>query len=265
MKRILIIDDEPGSLEVMQEVFEEYTCRVYSATTGADGLVKAVELKPDAILLDLRLPDCKGEDLLKELKAKVPKSRIVIGTAYGDQRIKDALMKDGADDFFDKPIDVNVFERKVRELIGNLSEIRLLIIDDEPEFCQTFKDILVNDSETNWVVYYANSGEEGVKLTEELMPDLISLDLCLNLKGDTRPLNSGLAVYRKLKEKGFHIPIVVLASYIDSSEAEQLTQEGLGTIFSKTELMGMTNMTHFLNVLKRIALRGGYYPKNKRS
>lgn len=261
MKKILIIDDEVESLSIMREVFEEYACRVMIATSGEEGMKKVRELKPDVVLLDLRLPDMRGEDVLKKLKADDScKSKIIIGTAYGDQKTKDALLKQGADGFFDKPIDINAFERKVRQLIGNLSEIRLLIIDDESEFCQTFKDILENDTEAKWIVQTANTGVEGVKMAEEIMPDLISLDICLNLKGDTRPLSSGLAVYRELQRRGFHIPVIVLASYIDSSDAEELNREGLAAVFSKTELMGTANMTHFLNVLKRIALRGSTRP-----
>lgn len=257
MKRILIIDDEPDSLVIMRDVLEEYACRVATATTGRRGLEMIREMKPDLVLLDLRLPDTDGEKLLPEIKSKYPALKVIIGTAYGDQKIREELLKNGADGFFDKPIDVSSFEKKARSLIGTLSEIRMLIIDDEPEFCQTFKDILENDAESKWVVYTAASGEEGVRLAEELMPDVISLDICLNVKGDSRPLSSGLEVYRELKRKGFRIPIVVLASYLDSSDAEQLAREGVATAFSKAELMGMESMSHFLNVLKRMALRGG--------
>jgi CheY-like chemotaxis protein len=194
--------------------------------------------------------------MLEPLRQASPKSKIVIGTAYGDEKKREEMKNAGSDGFFDKPIDLTAFERRVRELIGNLSEIRLLVIDDEPDFCRLFKEILENDSETRWIVAVANTGEEGVQKAHEFMPDLISLDVCLNLVGDTRPLSSGLEVYKELKSRGFRVPIIVLASYIDSSEAEQLNGMGLASVFSKTELMGMRNMVHFLNILKRIALRG---------
>ena len=48
----------------------------------------------------------------------------------------------------------------------------------------------------------------------------------------------------------------MLASYIDSSDAEELNKEGLAAVFSKSELQSFDNTLHFLNVLKRIALRG---------
>jgi CheY-like chemotaxis protein len=256
MKKILIIDDEPDSLQIMRDVLEEYTCRVYTAKNCKEGIRLLNETRPDLVFLDLQLPDGRGETLLGEIKRSKPGQRVVIGTAYGDQKKKDELMAAGADGFFDKPINLVAFERRVRELIGNLSEIRLLVIDDEPEFCQLFKEILEGDTETKWQVTVANTGEDGLKKLQEVMPDLISLDICLNLIGDTRPLSNGLAVYKSIRERGFQIPVIVLASYIDSAEAEELNREGMAAVFSKTELMGMTNMTHFLNVLKRIALRG---------
>lgn len=261
MKKIVIIDDEPDSLQIMRDVLEEYTCRVYTATTAKQGMKFIEEVQPDLVFLDLRLPDKSGEDLLPVIREKYPKVKVIIGTAFGDQELKEALLGKGAEGFFDKPIDINAFEKKARQLIGPLSEIRILIIDDEAEFCQIFKDILENDIETKWVVHFANTGEQGVSAAEQIMPDLISLDICLSLKGDTRRLSSGLSVYRELKSRGFHIPVVVLASYIDSSDAEDLNKEGLAAVFSKSDLMGSANMTHFLNVLKRIALRGSYTPK----
>ena len=265
MKRIVIVDDEPDTLAVMRDVLEEYTCRVYTATTGEQGWELVEEFNPDLVFLDLRLPDTSGEVLLSKFKSKHPRVKVVIGTGYGDEKKKAELLNNGADGFFDKPIDLNAFEKKVRELIGTLSEIKLLVIDDDPEFCRTFKEILANDSESKWIVHIAQTGAEALRLTQELMPDLITLDICLNLKGSTAPLSSGLEVYQEIKKRGFQIPVVVLAAYIDSSDAEALHGEGVATIYSKTELMGHENLTHFLNVLKRIALRGSNIPKARGS
>lgn len=269
MKRILIIDDEADSLAVMQAVFEAYTCRVSIATTGEAGIQKAVELKPEIILLDLRLPDMRGEEVLKVLKAKVPQSKVVIGTAYGDQKTKDELFNNGADGFFDKPISLTVFEKKVRQLVGGLSEVRLLAIDDETDFCEFFTEMLANDSETKWIVHTAQTGDEGLKLAQELMPDLITLDLELGtvrikLGEGKKPkrIPRGVDVYRALKDRGFQIPVVILASYIDGQDVEDLRLEGVATVFSKIDLMAESNRIQFFNILKRIALRGAKNPKS---
>ncbi len=256
MKKIVIIDDEPDSLTLMRDLLEEYTCRVYTATTGREGLRFIETQKPDLVFLDLRLPDTSGEEVLKQCKAKFPQVKVIIGTAYGSDDVRKQLIDKGADGFFDKPIDLNAFEKKARELIGRLSEIRLLMIDDDNMFCNELKVILENDVESKWLVHFSTTGEDGLKNAQDLMPDLISLDICLSIKGDSRPFASGVEVYKELKRRGFQIPVVFLASYIDSGDAEELHKEGLGAIYSKSELMGAENLTHFLNVLKRIALRG---------
>ncbi|MCM8776389.1 MAG: response regulator [Candidatus Omnitrophica bacterium] len=267
MKRVVIIDDEPDSLQIMRDVLEEYTCRVFTATTGKQGLDLVGKTNPDLVLLDLRLPDTDGEVLLPGIKSKFPRVKVIIGTAYADQKKKEELLKAGADGFFDKPIDLNAFEKKVRQLVGGLSEIRILVIDDEVEFCEIFREILGNDSETKWIIHTAQTGAEGLRLAKEMMPDLISLDVYLGgirvkFEGSsTKEIPSGLDVYRELRSRGFQIPVVVLASYIDSSDAEELSREGVATIFSKIDLFVESNRTHFLNVLKRIALRGGKSPK----
>ncbi len=258
MKRVVIIDDEPDSLRIIRDVLEEYTCRVYPCTTGKEGLRVVAEAKPDLVFLDLRLPDADGESLLPEIKKSCPRAKVVIGTAYGDERVRERLLSRGADAFFDKPIDINVFEKKARQLLGSLSEVRMLVIDDEPEFTAELKSILEEDSETQWRVSVAATGEEGLRLAQEAMPDLISLDICLDAAGiEGRPLSSGLEVYRELKRRGFRIPVVVLAAAIDSSDTEVLRKEGIAALFSKTDVIGLDSVKHFMNVLKRIALRGG--------
>ena len=257
MKRVVIIDDEPDSLQIIRDVLEEYTCRVHACATGKEGLRLVSEVKPDLVFLDLRLPDGDGGTFLPEIKEKHPRAKVVIGTAYGSEKIRQHLLSRGADAFFDKPIDINAFEKKVRQLLGTLSEVRMLIIDDESDFSSELRGILEEDNETKWQVAVAGSGEEGLRLVQETMPDLVSLDVCLDTHVEGKAFSSGLAVYRELKRRGFHIPVVVLAATIDSSDAEALNKEGIAAIFSKTELLGLDNMRHFLNVLKRIALRGG--------
>ena len=77
--RVLIVEDDPANREVMQLVLETAGHRVRTAGNGAEALTCAAEEAPDAVLLDMQLPDQPGEDVSAALKACVaPPPRIII-------------------------------------------------------------------------------------------------------------------------------------------------------------------------------------------
>jgi DNA-binding response OmpR family regulator len=86
---LLVIDDEPVLQKLIQRRGEQEGWRVLSALTVRDGFNLAVEERPDVILLDLRLPDGGGCELLKKLKADARTLRIPIVVWSG---------RDGADE-----------------------------------------------------------------------------------------------------------------------------------------------------------------------
>src|SRR5262249_5522576 len=76
MANLLLIDDDPDLLPYqMRQVFPAPAHRVEIAPTGSDGLERAADVRPDVILLDLRLPDQSGLDVLRQLRdidARIP-------------------------------------------------------------------------------------------------------------------------------------------------------------------------------------------------
>ena len=99
---ILIIDDEPQIRKLLSIVLESDGYRVWSATTGSDGIALAASRKPDMILLDLGLPDMSGFEVLKELKQWYFKPIIIISVQKREEDIINALDL-GADDYIIKP------------------------------------------------------------------------------------------------------------------------------------------------------------------
>lgn len=73
------MEDDPANREVMQLVLENAGYRVRTAGNGAEALTSAAEETPDAVLLDMQLPDQRGEDVSAALRARIaPVPRIII-------------------------------------------------------------------------------------------------------------------------------------------------------------------------------------------
>ncbi|MCG6941594.1 MAG: sigma-54 dependent transcriptional regulator [Thiohalocapsa sp.] len=113
---ILIADDDPLQRELLGGFLEHQGYRVLAAADG-DAALKLFQREPvQLVLLDQRMPGLTGERLLAELKALNPLVRAVMITAYGAVDTAVSVMKLGADDFLEKPVDLQILLEKVRHI-----------------------------------------------------------------------------------------------------------------------------------------------------
>ena len=110
MDRILIVDDDRSIRELLSMHLEERGFGVMSASTGAEGFRLASESTPSAIVLDMRLPDASGIDLIPELKKRAAEAPVLMITAHHDMATTILAMKAGAFDYIHKPIDIQAFD-----------------------------------------------------------------------------------------------------------------------------------------------------------
>jgi len=110
MDRILIVDDDRSIRELLSMHLEERGFGVMSASTGAEGFRLATEATPSAIVLDMRLPDASGIDLIPELKKRAAEAPVLMITAHHDMATTILAMKAGAFDYIHKPIDIQAFD-----------------------------------------------------------------------------------------------------------------------------------------------------------
>jgi DNA-binding NarL/FixJ family response regulator len=92
--RVLSVDDHPILSEGIATLINSQPdmCLVASASTGKDGILKHRELQPDITLMDLRLPDQSGIDVMLAIRAEFPEARIILLTMFaGDVEIQRAL------------------------------------------------------------------------------------------------------------------------------------------------------------------------------
>jgi len=105
MDSVLVIDDEKNIRALLGKVLSQDQVEVYSAGTGAEGMQMADEHQPDLVLLDLRLPDTSGLEVLRSLKARHPEAIVIMMTAFGQVESAVEAIKSGASDYLEKPFD----------------------------------------------------------------------------------------------------------------------------------------------------------------
>ena len=130
MKRrsILVIDDEKIILESLKMFLTEKGYEVETAASVAEGRRKFDTCSPDAAIMDIRLPDGDGLDLLGELKSNDSKVPVIMITAFHDMDATVKAIKLGATEYITKPIDVDELEKAVSramKLSGAKKEDRL--------------------------------------------------------------------------------------------------------------------------------------------
>jgi two-component system response regulator AtoC len=122
-KRILIIDDERPLLETLEMFFTEKGYAVRCAMSAKEGLKQSTAFDPHVIILDIRLPDMNGLDVLQQL-IRNGKNNIIIITAFHDMDITIKAVKFGAFDYIPKPIDVEELDRVIDKALKSSSSAR---------------------------------------------------------------------------------------------------------------------------------------------
>ena len=113
MTRVLVVDDEPQILRALQTSLRGAGYEVDAATTGEEALTLAAVRPPDAVILDLVLPDARGTDVARELRAW-SSAPIIVLSVVGDETEKVAALDAGADDYVTKPFGVGELLARLR-------------------------------------------------------------------------------------------------------------------------------------------------------
>ncbi len=127
--RILLIDDEASLTKILIKFLEQGGHEAFPASTAAEGFEKNGVLKPDLILLDLHLPDMGGLEVLSKLNETVSPASVVVITGEGSVDSAVQAMKMGAEDYLEKPIDMErlrVVLKKITEKRGLQKEVATL-------------------------------------------------------------------------------------------------------------------------------------------
>ncbi len=116
--RLFLVDDHQLLLEGLKLALQDQYDIVGTCTTGEAVLPACLELKPDVVLLDLSLPDRSGLEIIADLRAEVPETRIIIVTMHADRIMADASLQSGAHGFVPKDAGVTELRNALDEVLA---------------------------------------------------------------------------------------------------------------------------------------------------
>ena len=122
---VLLVDDEEQFLDALTQRLETRGLKVKAVTRGEDAVDQVEDHNFDAIIVDLAMPGIDGIETLKRIKEKRPDLEIIMLTGHATVKSGIEAMKLGADDFLEKPVDLNVLLEK----IGEAKNKRMLVVE----------------------------------------------------------------------------------------------------------------------------------------
>jgi CheY-like chemotaxis protein len=250
---VLVIDDDPGAVSLMQAQLQSSGWRVEAAGDGAQGLQAARELRPQAIVLDLLLPDIDGWSVLVQLKQQPATQDIpvVICSVMAEARHGFAL---GAAQVLTKPI-------SQQQLLSALAAVglpvrsrgvRVLVVDEDAATLQSLSRLL---EAAGLTPVPAQGGQAALEAVACHRPDVIVLEL--GMRGVTG-LDAVLALAGKPETAD--IPIIVLATPMDNSQTREMLQRHVQRIVEKSEFSCGILMTELRRALAHRAARAASTP-----
>jgi two-component system cell cycle response regulator len=245
--RILVVDDEPQNLELMEAILQDAGYSVFSASGGGEALALANAKRPDLIILDLMMPGLSGFEVCARVKTdpQTGGTPVLFVTALNQIGDKERALAAGGDDFLTKPVQyaellarveallkVRHLNRDLDRALAYLRELEqarhapqadqtaarsgppigapvLLVVDDEPLVRHLLCDIL---HEAGYATHAAESGPQAVEIAGNEVIDVVLLDLMM-------PGMSGLDVLAKLGELVPNSPVIIVTASPTSENA----------------------------------------------
>ena len=135
--RILVVDDDEGIRKLLTKILEEEGYVVDAVKNGREAIEKSKIFFYNLALVDFRLPDMDGTDLLTGMSETTPKMVKIILTGYPSlQNAIDAVNK-GADGYLVKPVDVDILHDTMRKHLKRQEEARVYTEEKIAEFIET--------------------------------------------------------------------------------------------------------------------------------
>ncbi len=217
---VLVVDDDPSVRSLLAKTLEKEGYRVISAGNGIEALALAREHRPQAITLDVLMPQMDGWGALKELKAdaELRDIPVIMVTVLNERGMAIPL---GAADFVTKPVDRQRLTAILREHCAGPSGASILVVEDNLPTREALCRLLAS---MGYMAHAAVNGRSGLDwLAIHPAPSLILLDLMM-------PEMDGFEFLRELrKQPAFvDVPVIVVT-------AKELTAEDVRILSGQTE------------------------------
>jgi GAF domain-containing protein/DNA-binding response OmpR family regulator len=229
-KTVLVIEDDVQFNNLLSLYLRQEGYTPAQHYTGTNVLERVLELRPDIITLDLKLPDRNGWEVLHILKsnARTKDIPVLVISVVEDGELALEL---GATDYLVKPVRRHDIQNLLDRLTTSRAAeqmVRVLIVDDDRDIVELLKEMLPDE---RYEMLAAQDGEEGFSVANSENPDVILLDLMM-------PGTSGFDMLKKLRaqDETADIPVIVLTAIDVTPEQRQFLEETTLKIMRKTAL-----------------------------
>jgi len=251
--KVLVVDDNPTSRGILQEILESFSFEVTLASSGEEGLAEVEKAPDDApfglVVMDWKMPGMDGIETSRRIKehpdlTKIP--AIVLVTAYGREEIMQQAERVGLDGFLIKPVTPSVlFDTIVQALSGEapkrvrttqqeareadsmraLKGARVLLVEDNEINQQVAREILEG---MGLNVSVANDGKEAVNAVQEGTYDVVLMDVQM-------PVMDGYEATRAIRSdpRLTGLPIIAMTAHAMAGDREKSIEAGMNDHVSK--------------------------------
>ena len=245
--KVLVVDDNPTSREILQDLLESFTFEVTLAASGPEGITElelAKEDRPfDLVVMDWKMPGMDGIEASRRIKnheglSKMP--AIIMVTAYGREEIMQQAEDIGIEGFLLKPVNSSILFDAVMQAFGEGEPETLKIAERHEKEAEAVEHIkgalvlLVEDNEINQqvakeilegaglIVSMANDGQEAVNAVKENNYDVVLMDIQM-------PVMDGYTATREIrKEDRFkELPIIAMTAHAMAGDEGKSLQAGM--------------------------------------
>lgn len=242
-KTILLVEDNESSVIQVKDLIENLGCKVLVARNGNEAFAIIEQEIPDAMILDLMMPDVDGFRVLEILRNAEATAHVPVLILTAKHITKDELTflkRNNVHQFIQKG---DVKRLELQEAVINLFQVSkgneevltakprnvegkpiVLVVEDNPDNMTTVKALL----EDQYRVLEAVNAREGLELTNEHLPNLILMDIAL-------PDINGIEAFLKIRKtpKSQHIPVIALTASVMKEDREAVLSYGFDAFIGK--------------------------------
>jgi len=221
--KILVVDDDRRIVKTTCDILKIKGHEPIAAFSGEEGVEKVRSDPPDCVLMDIKMTGISGVDALKRMKAIVPALPIVLVSAYATDELMEEAKRAGAYAVLSKPLNFPM-------ILSFLSLLRqeesILVVDDDPNFCKTLKDILTMRG------FHVETESEPQNVMGHLENNYKLAIVLLDLKLGTV---NGVDVLKEVRAKYPTKPVVLVTGYREemASSIEKARRIGAYTCLYK--------------------------------
>lgn len=203
IRKVLIVDDDKIIREQLKKELQRNFFSCYEASNGREALEIFNHEDIDIVLLDVKLPDINGLEVLEKIKKKKPDCEIIVMTGFGTQEIAVQSLRRGAIDYIEKPIDIEELNASLGRAQEHLREKKdlaykntILVLDDDENIVKVLKKAMEKEG---YEVFAAYKPKEGLSIIEKHKIDVVITDVAMDGMDGIEVLNRAKRFYQDIE------------------------------------------------------------------